>query len=101
MSLFYNYAVLTLCKISKLSGVRILRYQHYGETNERMDERMDERTDEAEFIGPFRLKSWVKKSTNLLSAKQVQQSNTSSDYLKCYSGIKQLQNTTVPIKIKT
>ena len=40
-SLFYNYAVLTLRKISKTSGARILRYKHYGRTNE---------ADEAEFI---------------------------------------------------
>ena len=52
-SLFYNYAVLTLCKKSKTSGARILRYQRYG--------RMDERTEEAEFVGPFRLKQWVQK----------------------------------------
>ena len=32
-SLFYIYAVLTLCKISKTSGARILRYQRYGRTD--------------------------------------------------------------------
>ena len=35
MSLFYIYTVLTLCKISKTSGSRILRYQRYGRTNGR------------------------------------------------------------------
>ena len=56
-SLFYKYAALTLCKISKTSGARILRYQRYGRT----DEQTDERTDKAEFIGPFQLKPWVQK----------------------------------------
>ena len=42
-----------MCKISKTSGTRILRYQRYGRT--------DEQTDEAEFIGPFRLKPWIQK----------------------------------------
>ena len=36
-SLCYNYAVLTLCKISKTSGARILRYQRYGQMDERTD----------------------------------------------------------------
>ena len=56
-SLFYNHAVLTLCKISKLSGTRILRYQCYGQT----DEQTDEWRDKAEFIGLFQLKPCVQK----------------------------------------
>ena len=39
-SLFYIYAVLTLCKISKTSGVQILRYQRYGRTDRQMDGRV-------------------------------------------------------------
>ena len=34
-SLFYNYAVVTFCKILKTSGTRILRYQRYRRTNRR------------------------------------------------------------------
>ena len=54
-SLFYIYAVLSLCKISNISGMRILRYQRYGQTDKRTDEWMDK----AELIGPFQLKLWA------------------------------------------
>ena len=42
-SLFYTYAVLTLCNISKASGMWILRYQCYGQ----MDKWTNRWTDEA------------------------------------------------------
>ena len=61
---FLHLCCLTLCKISKTSGMQILRYQHYERTNEWTDERTDERTDKSEFIGPFRLKLWVQKKKN-------------------------------------
>ena len=63
-SLFYIYAVLTLCKISKTSGAWILRYQHYGLMDGPMNERTNERMEEAEFIGPFRLKPWVQQGSH-------------------------------------
>ena len=66
-SLFYSYAVLTLCKISKTSGVQILRYQHYRWT----DKQMVEQTEEVEFIGLFQLKPWVQKYRNFLGKYKI------------------------------
>ena len=43
-SFFYIYAVLTLCKISRNSGTRILRYQRYRWTDRRTDGRTNRRT---------------------------------------------------------
>ena len=49
MSLFYIYAVLTLCKISKTSDARILRYQCCGWTDRRS---WIYRTPFAKVVGP-------------------------------------------------
>ena len=49
-SLFYNDAVLTLCKISKISGARILRYQRCGRTDGRS---WLYRTLSAKAVGPI------------------------------------------------
>ena len=51
-SLFYIHAVLTLCKISKTSGARVLRYQRYGRTDGRS---WIYRTLSAKAVGPKRI----------------------------------------------